>query len=167
MRRGEFITAGILAVLAIYMMWKSTELEVGYIRGEGPGGGAWPFWLSGIMLICTVLIAINAARRTSPPSQSDEPLLDAEGRKMILQVFGGIFVFVALVGIISMYGAMLVFLFYYLWFLGRHSLRLSLIISIATPVVFFFFFEALMRVTLPKGMKFTEPFYNWLNTLIY
>ena len=167
MRRGEFITAGVLAVLSIYMMWKSTELNVGYIKGEGPGGGAWPFWLSGIMLICTVLIAINAARRTSPPSQSDEPVLDAEGRKMLVQVFGGIFVFVALVGIISMYGAMLVFLFYYLWFLGRHSLRLSLIISIATPVVFFFFFEALMRVTLPKGMKFTEPFYNWLNTIIY
>lgn len=167
MRRGEFITAGVLAVLAIYMMWKSTELDVGYIRGEGPGGGAWPFWLSGIILICTVLIAINAARRTSPPSQSNEPVLDAEGRKMILQVFGGIFVFVALVGIISMYGAMLVFLFYYLWFLGRHSLRLSLIISIATPIIFFFFFEALMRVTLPKGMKFTEPFYNWLNTIIY
>ncbi|HEY9039679.1 MAG TPA: tripartite tricarboxylate transporter TctB family protein [Roseovarius sp.] len=167
MRRGEFITAGVLAVLSIYLMWKSTELNVGYISGEGPGGGAWPFWLSGIMLICTVLIGINALRRSSPPSQSTEPVLDAEGRKMLLQVFGGIFGFVALIGIISMYGAMMVFLFYYLWFLGRHSLRLSLTISILTPVAFFFFFEALMRVTLPKGLGFTEPFYNWLNTIIY
>jgi hypothetical protein len=167
MRRGEFFTAAILAVLSIYMMWKSTELKIGYIKGEGPGGGAWPFWLSAIILICTALIAYNAFRRTSPPSQSDEPVLDAEGRKMLLQVFGGIFGFVALVGIISMYGAMLVFLFYYLWFLGRHTLRLSLIISIATPVIFFFFFEALMRVTMPKGLGFTEPFYNWLNTIIY
>lgn len=167
MRRGEFITSGVLAALSIYMMWKSTELKVGYISGEGPGGGAWPFWLSGIILICTVLIAYNAYRRTSPPSQSTEPVLDADGRKMIIQVFGGIFVFVALIGIISMYGAMMVFLFYYLWFLGRHSLRLSLIVSISTPIVFFFFFEALMRVTMPKGMKFTEPLYNWLNTIIY
>jgi len=167
MRRGEFITAGVLAVLSIYIMWKSTELDVGYIRGEGPGGGAWPFWLSAIMLICTALIAFNAYRRTSPPSQSTEPVLDADGRKMIVQVFGGIFAFVALIGIISMYGAMMVFLFYYLWFLGRHSLRLSLIISITTSIVFFFFFEALMRVTMPKGMNFTEPFYNWLNTIIY
>ncbi|MEZ5777111.1 MAG: tripartite tricarboxylate transporter TctB family protein [Paracoccaceae bacterium] len=167
MRRGEFTTAGILALLSIYMMWKSTELNIGYIRGEGPGGGAWPFWLSAIMLICTALIAFNAFRRTSPPSQSTEPVLDAEGRKMLLQVFGGIFVFVALVGIISMYGAMLVFLFYYLWFLGRHSLWVSLTISILTPVVFFFFFEALMRVTLPKGLGFTEPFFNFLNTIIY
>jgi hypothetical protein len=66
-----------------------------------------------------------------------------------------------------MYGAMMIFLFYYLWFLGRHSLFLSLLISILTPVVFFFFFEALMRVTLPKGMRFTEPFFNMLNTIIY
>ena len=51
MRRAEFITAGILAVMSIYFMWKSTELNVMYIPDEGPGGGAWPFWLSGIMLI--------------------------------------------------------------------------------------------------------------------
>jgi putative tricarboxylic transport membrane protein len=167
MRRGEFITAGILAVLSIYMMWKSTELKIGYIRGEGPGGGAWPFWLSAIMLICTIVIAFNAVRRTSPPSQSDEPVLDPEGRKMLLQVFGGIFVFVALIGIISMYGAMLVFLFYYLWFLGRHTLWLSTVISVATPIVFFFFFEGLMRVTMPKGLGFTETFYNFLYGVIY
>lgn len=167
MRRGEIITAGILAALSVYMMWKSAELEIGFIKGEGPGGGAWPFWLSAIMLICCGVIALNAVRRTSPPSQSDEPVLDSEGRKMLLQVGGGILGFVALINVISMYGAMALFLFYYLWFLGRHSLSLSLTISIVTPIVFFFFFEALMRITMPKGMKFTEPLFNFLNTIIY
>lgn len=167
MRLGEIVTAGILALLSIYLMWKSTELNIGYISGEGPGGGAWPFWLSGIMLICTGLIAINWARRSSPPSQSTEPALDSEGRKMLVFVGGGIFGFIALTNIISMYGAMAVFLFYYLWFLGRHTILLSLVISTVTPIVFFFFFEALMRITLPKGMEFTEPFFNLLNTFIY
>ena len=167
MRRGEFVTAAILAVLSVYLMWKSAELDLGYIRGEGPGGGAWPFWLAAIMLVCTALITFKAVRRTSPPSRSTEPVLDAEGRRMLVQVFGGIFVFVALVGIISMYGAMLVFLFYYLWFLGRHRLPVSLSISILTPVAFFFFFEGLMRITLPKGMRFTEPFFNVLYDFIY
>jgi hypothetical protein len=46
MRRAEFIMASVLALFSIYLMWKSTELDVGYTRGEGPGGGAWPFWLS-------------------------------------------------------------------------------------------------------------------------
>ena len=37
MRRGEITTAGVLALLSIYMMWKSTELQIGYIGGKGPG----------------------------------------------------------------------------------------------------------------------------------
>jgi hypothetical protein len=167
MRRAELVTTIVLALLSIYLMWKSTFLDVGYIPGEGPGGGAWPFWLAAGMLISTGFIAFNWVRRTSPPSQSEEPLLDRYGQKMLLMVGGGIFGFVALVNIISMYGAMFVFLLYYLKILGRHTWRLTLAIAILTPTVFFFFFEALMRITLPKGMKFLEPIFNWLNTIIY
>ncbi|HUF57057.1 MAG TPA: tripartite tricarboxylate transporter TctB family protein [Thermohalobaculum sp.] len=167
MRRGEIITAGILALLSLYMMWESTELEVGYIRGTGPGGGAWPFWLSAVMLVCTVVIAINWARRTSPPSQSTEPVLDAEGRKMLLQVGGGLLLFIGLIDILSMYGAMAVFLFYYLWFLGRHTLLLSLTTAFLAPIGFFFFFEGLMRITMPSGLSFTAPVFNLLYDIIY
>lgn len=167
MRLAEIITAGVMALLSVYLMWKSTELNVGYIAGEGPGGGAWPFWLSGIMLICTVMIAINWVRRTSPPARSEEVLLDGYGRRTLILVGGGLLGFIALVNIISMYGAMLVFLVYYLRFLGRHSWVLTGIMSISLPIAFFLFFEAVMRITLPKGMQFTEPFYNYLNTIIY
>ena len=85
MRLGEIVTAGVLAILSIYLMWKSTELPVGYIAGEGPGGGAWPFWLSGIMLLSCGMIALNWWRGTSPPSQSDEPMLDGYGWRMLAQ----------------------------------------------------------------------------------
>ena len=121
MRRAEIITAGILALFSVYLMWKSTELDIGYIKGEGPGGGAWPFWLSAVMLICTGFIALNWVRRTSPPSQSDDVFLDGYGKKMLLLVGGGITGFIALINIISMYGAMFVFLIYYLRILGRHT----------------------------------------------
>jgi hypothetical protein len=167
MRRAELITAGVLALFSIYLMWKSTELDVGYIRGEGPGGGAWPFWLSGIMLICTGFIFFNGIKRRSPPSRSEEPLLDGYGTKMLILVGGGILGFIALIDILSMYGAMFVFLLYYLGFLGRHSLRVTLAISIIAPIVFFFFFEALMRITMPKGLPFLEPVFNFLNNIIY
>jgi len=167
MRRAELIMAGVLALFSIYLMWKSAELEVGFISGEGPGGGAWPFWLSAIMLVCTGVIAYNGIRRKSPPSQSDEPLLDRYGWKMLLEVGGGIFGFIALIDIVSMYGAMCIFLVYYLKFLGRHTWRLTMMFAIVTPVVFFFFFEGLMRITMPKGLPFTEPLFNILYELIY
>jgi len=167
MRRAEISMAVLMAFFSIYLMWKSTELNIGYVSDEGPGGGAWPFWLSAIMLVCTGFIAYNGYKRRSPPSQSEEPLLDRYGMKMLLLVGGGIFGFIALIDIISMYGAMCVFLLYYLGFLGRHSLRLTLTISILAPIIFFFFFEALMRITMPKGLPFLEPLFNFMNTIIY
>jgi hypothetical protein len=167
MRLGEIVTAAVLALLSIYLMFKSTELNIGYTRGEGPGGGAWPFWLGAIMLISTGFIALNWFRRTSPPSQSTEPVLDSYGRKTLIQVGAGLVGFVALINVISMYGAMFVFLIYSLKFLGRHSWVLTLIMAIALPIGFFFFFEGLMRINMPKGMDFTEPFFNVMYDIIY
>lgn len=167
MRRAEFTTAGLLALLSIYLMWKSAELEIGFIPDEGPGGGAWPFWLALVMLISTGFIGFNALRRISPPSRSKEPFLDTYGLQMLALVGGGIIGFVGLTHIISMYGAMAIFLLYYLRFLGRHSWFLTVSLAVSLPIVFFVFFEGLMRITLPKGMPFMNPVFTPLYKLIY
>lgn len=167
MRIGEIVTAGVLALFSMYLMWKSTDLPIGYIAGRGPGGGAWPFWLSAMMLVCCAMIALNWWRGKSPQSQSDAPVLDAYGWKMLLFVGGGIVGFVALVNIISMYGAIAVFLLYYVKYLGRHGWGLSLTLALVTPVAFFFFFEGAMRITMPTGLPFTDPVFNVLYEIIY
>ena len=167
MRLGEIITAGVLALFSIFLMYYSAQLPIGYEQGRGPGGGAWPFWLSGIMLVTTGFIAWNWYRKTSPPSQSEGPVLDSYGWKMFAQVGGGLLGFIILIDIISMYGAMAVFLVYYVRILGRHSWLLSLILAIALPFAFFFFFEGLMRITMPSGMSFTGPFYDIMYEIIY
>jgi len=166
MRRAELVTAIVLAILSIYMMWKSGQpawggepwfANVGYVKGEGPGSGWWPFWLSAAMLLCCVWIIINWVRRTSPPSQSEDEYLDAYGILMLLKVGGGVTAFIGLVHFIGMYGAMMVFLIYYIYFLGRHSLRTTLAIALGAPVVTFFFFDVAMRIVLPKG--YLEPLF--------
>jgi len=167
MRYAEIVIAGVLALFSIYLMVKSTELPIGFARGQGPGGGAWPFWLSGIMLVCCGFIALNWWRKTSPPSQSEEPFLDGYGWRMLGLVGGGLLGFVALIEVISMYGAIAVFLLYYLRFLGRHSWALSLGLSLVTPILFFFFFEGAMRITMPSGLPFTDPVFDFLYDIIY
>ncbi|ETX28821.1 tripartite tricarboxylate transporter TctB family protein [Roseivivax isoporae] len=167
MRKGELTTAGLLALFSLYLMWKSMELPVGYIRGEGPGGGAWPFWLSLIMLLSCGMIALNWWRGKSPASRSDEPLLDGYGWRTLFLVGGGIIGFVALVNVVSMYGAVAVFLLYYLRFLGRHGWPLTLAISLLTPLGMFFFFEGAMQITMPQGMAFTAPVFDVLYEIIY
>lgn len=167
MRNGEITLAGILALLSVYLMWKSTELPIGYIAGKGPGGGAWPFWLSTVMLVCCGLIAWNWWRRTSPPSQSDEPLLDTHGWRTLFLVGGGLVAFVALVDVISIYGAVGLFLFYYTRYLGRHGWALSLTLALVSPFALFFFFEGAMRITMPTGMPFMDPIFDALYNIIY
>lgn len=167
MRRGEISMAGLLALFSLYLMWKSAELPVGYIRGQGPGGGAWPFWLSLVMLLSCGVIAWNWWRGASPPSRSDEPLLDAFGWRTLLLVGGGVTAFVALVSVVSMYGAIALFLLYYLRFLGRHSWALTLALALAVPVVLFFFFEGAMLIPMPQGLPFTQPVFDLLYDVIY
>ena len=146
MRQGEISLVGLLALFSLYLMWKSTELPIGYMRGHWPGCGFWPFWVAcGILLSC-LASAWDRWRGLAAASRSDEPLMDAFGWRTLLYVGGSVVAFVALISIVSMYGAVAAFLFYYLRFLGRHSWFLTLTISILLPIGLFFFFEAIIRV---------------------
>jgi putative tricarboxylic transport membrane protein len=168
MRRAEIVTAVLLGLLTIYLMWKSGEgpswdpdavrfANIGFIDGEGPGSGFWPFWLSLMMLISCVWIAINWWRRKSPPSQSTEPFLTPRARFMLYQVGGSLIVFMGLTHVIGYYGAIFLFLIYYLRILGRHSIRRTAAIALGVPVFSFFFFDVAMRIVLPKG--YLEPLF--------
>lgn len=152
-----------MAVLSIYFMWEAARLEIGWIPDEGPGGGFWPFWLSLIMLVCCLWIVVNWARRTTAVSQSTEPLFAPGVFTDVGVVALALFVTIALFeGIgpvpgIGVYGALPLFLFFYLKILGRHSWLLSVLCMIFIPIVTFLFFEIALKITLPKGI--TEPLF--------
>ena len=167
MRQGEISLVGLLALFSLYLMWKSAELPIGYIRGQGPGGGFWPFWLAMGMLLSCAASAWNWWRLKSPASQSDEPFLDSFGWRTLLLVGGSVTGFVALIGVLSMYGAIAVFLLVYLRFLGRHSWLLTVSMSVLLPIGLFFFFEAVMLMSMPQGMAFTQPFFDLMYDIIY
>lgn len=157
MRRAELVTAVLMAAFSVYLMWKSAELPVGWIDGEGPGGGAFPFWLALAMLISSIWIVVKWVRRTSPPSQSTDAFMDAYAVKMFCLAGGGLTVMIGLVHIVGMYGAVPLFMLYYLRFLGRHSWPTTLAVSLGTPIVAFFFFDISLRIILPKG--YLEPLF--------
>ena len=131
MRRAEIITAFILGLFSVYLMWKSGEPpawnpdaarfdNIGYDDTGAPGSGFWPFWLGVIMLASCVWTGINWALRHSPASVSTAPFLDSYGWKM-------------------------------------HGWAVTLSIATAVPVVCFFFFDIAMRIVLPKG--YSEPLF--------
>lgn len=166
MRVAELIMAIVMGVFSLYLMWKSAELPVGWIPDEGPGGGAWPFWLSLIMLLCCVWIVVQWFRGLSPLSQSDEIYMDREVVKDVGLVAGSLIITVFLFHIIGVYGALPLFLVFYLRFLGRHTWSLTGTVSALAPVMAFTFFEIALKITLPKG--YTDEFFqNHIYPLVY
>ncbi len=157
MRVAEFVMALFMALFSLYLMWKSTELPIGWIPNEGPGGGAFPFWLSLGMLLCCIWMLVRWARRTSPPSRSTEVYMTPQALKWFLLVAGSLTVMIGLIHIIGVYGAIPLFLIFYIRFLGRHSWLITGSLVFCTPIAAFFFFEIALKKTLPKG--FTEPLF--------
>ncbi len=156
-RTAEIIMALVMSVFSIYLMIKSAELPIGWIPDEGPGGGAWPFWLAAIMLLCCLGIIYNWVRKHGKIAQSTETYIRHSVLIDVAMVAGSLIVTVALFHWIGIYGALPFFLMFYLKFLGKHSLPLSVVLSIGTPVAMFFFFEIMLKITLPKGV--TEPLF--------
>lgn len=157
MRIAELLMAVMLGIFSAYLMWKSAELEIGWIPNEGPGGGAWPFWLAAVMLGSCLWIIVRWFRKTSPFSQSSEIYIDKGALIEVGLVAGSLTVTIGLFHIIGVYGALPLFLIFYLKVMGNHSWRLTLFTMTVVPVTTFFFFEIALKITLPKG--YTEPLF--------
>ncbi len=157
MRLAELVMAVVMAAFSIYLMWMSSELPIGWVRGRGPGGGAFPFWLSAGMLICCVAMIVRWVRRTSPFSRSTEIYMDSHALKMFALVAGSLAVMIGLIHVIGVYGSVPLFLVFYVRFLGGHRWLTTAVLALVTPVAMFFFFEIALKKTLPKG--FTEPLF--------
>jgi len=156
-RTAELLMAIMMAAFSIYLMYKSTELEIGWIEDEGPGGGAWPFWLSAVMLISCLGILYNWFRRKGPIATSTRLYIEPHVLMDVTAVTVALVVTVGLFSFIGIYGALPLFLIFYLRFLGKHSWRLTTTLAVLIPVVIFFFFEITLKIILPKGI--TEPLF--------
>ena len=156
-RTAELLMAIMMGTFSIYLMVKSTELPIGWIEEEGPGGGAWPFWLSTIMLVSCGGILFNWFRKNGPIAQSTRTYIESHVLGDVAAVAGSLIVTVALFSFIGIYGALPLFLVFYIRYMGKHSWLLTSVLAVAIPVVIFYFFEITLKIILPKGI--TEPLF--------
>ena len=155
MRRAELVMALVMAAFSLYIMWKSTELPIGWIEGEGPGGGAFPFWLAAGMLVCCGWIVLRWARRQSAPSRSEAPFMDKTALRVFAIGAGSLLVMIGLIHFVGVYVVIPLYLIFYMRGIGRHAWSVTAPLALAMPVATFLFFEIALKITLPKG--YTEP----------
>ena len=157
MRRAELATAVVFALLSVYLMWKSAELPVGWIPDKGPAGGAFPFWLSAAMLVCSGWIFVRALRGVTPESRSSEPFMDAETVKLLAMAVGSLLAALLLVTWFGFYVAIPFLFVFWVRLVGKRSWLTTGVLAVSVPIVTFFFFEIGRKILLPKGI--TEPLF--------
>ena len=157
MRIMELIMAVVMGAFSVYQAIKSAELPIGWIPEEGPGGGAFPFWLSVGMIICCVAIIVRWFRGTSPLSQSTDEYMSKVALRMFAIGAGSLTVTIFLFHFVGVYVALPLYLFFIMRVNGRHSWFQISAVALTTVVVTFLFFEIALNITLPKGV--TEPLF--------
>lgn len=156
------IAAGLMG-LAIYFMWHATVLPVGWVEGQGPGGGAFPFWLSGLMLLAAGGVFLRSF--TPAIASRRDRFFDSVMLRPLIEVAVALIVTVVAMPFAGSYIALPLFMLWYLRVFGRQSWTLSLILTVATPVALFFFFEVTLKILLPKG--WTEPLFYPLYAMFF
>ncbi|MDU8912376.1 tripartite tricarboxylate transporter TctB family protein [Aestuariicoccus sp. MJ-SS9] len=157
------VIAAALMALSVYFMVHATALPIGWNGATGgPGGGAFPFWLSLIMLLAAGGILI---RSFVSPGRSPDSFFDMSMLRSVLAVVVALVATIALIPVVGAYIAIPLFLFWYLRLYGGHGWVLTLSITLATPVFLFFFFEVTLRILLPKGI--TEPLFFPLYAMLF
>lgn len=157
------LIAGALMVLSAYFMWHATVLPIGWngVTG-GPGGGAFPFWLSAIMFVAACAILLRSLRGKSDYAGD---FFDPDTLRSVAVVTVALIVTIALLPVLGAYIALPLFLVWYLKIFGKHGWILTLSLALGTPVFLFFFFEVSLKILLPKGL--TEPLFIPLYAMFF
>lgn len=161
MLKAESIIATALMGLGLYFMWHATVLPIGWVEGQGPGGGAFPFWLSAVMVLAAGGVLVRALTDRRRPQAFFVPAM----LRPVLFVTIALVLTTAAIGVIGAYLALSLFMIWYLRFFGHRTWRLTGILTTATMLFLFFFFEVTLKILLPKGV--TEPLFIPLYAMFF
>ena len=151
MRRAELACAlGLLALAAVFA-WYAQELPIGWVRGSGPGGGFFPFWLSIIMGAVAAVVGVQEFIKRSAPRHAAQPFFAEGGVRQVLLIAIPAVIMVALIDVISTYLAAILFLLFYTRLIGKHSWPISILVTVTVPIGIFLVFEKFLLIPLPKG----------------
>ena len=165
MRVAEIATALTLMALSAVFMAYGLALPIGWVPAAGPGGGAFPFWLSLGMFAISAVILVREWRSDPNSRYARTPFMHPESVRPFLTVALSTIAAVAVTVVAGVYVALPLFLLFHLRVFGKLGWITTSIMVLATPVVLFLFFEATLRIILPKG--FTEPWFGPLYRLVF
>jgi hypothetical protein len=147
LRAAEIGVALFLLLLGSLLIIDSLRLGMRWVA-DGPQPGYFPFYL-GVFICAACLVTIVLALRM--PAERNKTFVEVGQLKLVLSVLAPSAVFVALVGYIGIYVAAVIFVAFFMRWLGKYPWWKVAVVSLGQSVILFVIFEIWFLVPLPKG----------------
>lgn len=168
-RTAELLMAIALLALSLGLMLNvyTDGLNIGWVDGRGPGAGVWPFWLSAGMALASLATLIRWFRGATPESRSTEPYIAQETIFLVGVSALSLLVLLILMNIIGTYLSLVLFMYFYVRVLGKHTWGMTAAMMLGTPIFVYLLFEVALTKYLPKGLPFFEEAFLVIDNLRY
>src|SRR5262245_26606563 len=147
-KSAELVVAALFFVFGAVVISDSLRLGSGWAAG-GPKPGYFPFYIG--LLICIASL-VNFVRALALKGEKDKPFVQVGQLKLVLTVLVPTAIYAALVTWIGIYAASVLFIAFFMRWLGKYPWWKVATVSVGTVVVFYVVFEIWFKVPLPKGI---------------
>ena len=148
-RKGaELVVAALFFLAGAIVIFDSVRLGLGWQEVHGPRPGYFPF-IIGLILCVSALVNIVQALMLS--AQANKPFVEVGQLKLVLSVLVPTAVFALAVTHIGIYVSAVLFIGFFMRWLGKYVWWKVVAVGLGTSVVLYLVFEKWFKVPLPKG----------------
>lgn len=155
----DIVVALLFIGASAVVVFDSLRLGVGWIEGQGPAPGYFPFWIAVVMGLASLVNLVRAVLKKE--KGGDEAFVGVTAFGRVLSVLVPTALYVAAIGGLNVAGVEVdglgiyvssaIFIFLFTIVFGRERILIALAVSIGVPLALFFMFEKWFLVPLPKG----------------
>ncbi|HEX9182138.1 MAG TPA: tripartite tricarboxylate transporter TctB family protein [Burkholderiales bacterium] len=147
-KSAELAVAALFLVFGAIVIADSARLGFGWQEVHGPRPGYFPF-IIGVIMCASALF--NIGRALLMHGGRNKTFVEVGQLKMVLAVLVPSAVFAALVTWIGIYVASVLFIAFFMRWLGKYAWWKVAAVALSTAVVLYLVFEKWFKVPLPKG----------------
>ena len=147
-KSAEIAVAALFFAFGAIVIYDSVRLGAGWQEVHGPRPGYFPFYI-GLLICIAALVNVTRALRVRP--EQNKVFVRVGQLKLVLTVLIPTAIYAALVTWIGIYASSVLFIGFFMRWLGKYPWWKVVAVSVATVLVFFLIFEKWFLVPLPKG----------------
>jgi len=147
-KSAELAVAAFIFLLGAIVIFDSARLGFGWQEIHGPRPGYFPFYIGLIMCVASL---VNAARALMVRGADDKTFVQVGQLKLVLSVLVPTMLYALLVTWIGIYISSILFIAFFMRWLGKYPWWKVVGVSLGTAVVLYLVFEKWFKVPLPKG----------------